>query len=153
MAKRDKYHPDYTKLYPGEDITPEVLESLKRSDRKMEYMEVDLKQGGFRQDPATQTAVFVPSREDSLERMQEEDKAEFVLTAPSPEDEAVHKDEVDRLCRAMRMLEPEEYELIYALFFESMTEREYAKRIGSAPMTIHNRKVRIQGKLKKLMEK
>lgn len=132
----------------------------RKMDRPGDYIKlgelaekIGQKQGGFRQDSATQTAVFIPSREDSLERMQEEDKAEFVLTAPSPEDEAVHSDELGRLRKALEMLKPEEYELIYALFFEGMTEREYAKRIGSAPMTIHNRKVRIQGKLKKLMEK
>ena len=45
MAKRDKSHPDYTKLYPGAEIAPEVAQLLKRSDRKMEYMEVDLKRG------------------------------------------------------------------------------------------------------------
>ena len=28
MAKRDKYHPDYKKMYPGEDITPTVLHTL-----------------------------------------------------------------------------------------------------------------------------
>ena len=38
MAKRDKYHPDYKKMYPGEDITPTVLSVLKQSDRKMKYM-------------------------------------------------------------------------------------------------------------------
>lgn len=37
MAKRDKYHPDYKKMYPGEDITPTVLSVLKQSDRKMKY--------------------------------------------------------------------------------------------------------------------
>lgn len=25
MAKRDKYHPDYKKLYPSEEIAPEVM--------------------------------------------------------------------------------------------------------------------------------
>ena len=57
MAKRDKYHPNYKKLYPSEEIAPEVMKLLKRSDRKMEHMEVDLKQGVFRQESSTQTGL------------------------------------------------------------------------------------------------
>ena len=75
-------------------------------------MEVELKQGVFRQDPVTQTSVFVPSREDSLERLQEEDKAEFISTSPSPEEIAVHNDELDRLRKARTLLLPDEQALV-----------------------------------------
>jgi|GEM_PF-4684472 len=95
MAKRDKYHPDYKKLYPGEEITPEVLESLKRSDRKMEYMEVDLKQGSFRQ----HAAEFAYSREISLDQLRDEEEIDFLSPSLSPEEIAVHIDEIDRLYR------------------------------------------------------
>lgn len=43
MSKKDKYLIDYKKLYPGVDIPPEVLDVLKKSDRKMMYVELDLK--------------------------------------------------------------------------------------------------------------
>ena len=53
MSKKDKYLIDYKKLYPGVDIPPEVLDVLKKSDRKMMYVELDLKSehlpSGFRQ--------------------------------------------------------------------------------------------------------
>ena len=42
MSKR-KYRPDYGKLYPGVELNEAVLDVLKKSDRKMEYMEYDLK--------------------------------------------------------------------------------------------------------------
>lgn len=151
MAPRDKYHPDYKKLYPGEEITPEVLESLKQSDRKMEYMEVDLKQGGFRQDSATRTAVFIPSREDSLERMQEEDKAEFPSVAPSPEDETIHNDELNRLQRARAMLLPDERALVNALFDDGKSEREYAQMLGISQKAVNKRWHKVRAKLKKYM--
>ena len=141
MAKRDKYHPDYKKLYPNEEITPEVMRLLKRSDRKMEYMEVDLKQGAFRQDSATQTAVFVPSREDSLERLQEEDKAEFTSPAPSPEEEAVHNDELDSLRKALEMLKSDERELIVAIYYDGLSEHQLFARLGVPQTTINYRKV------------
>lgn len=37
----DPYRVDYLKIYPGLKERPDVLEALKKSDRKMKYMEVD----------------------------------------------------------------------------------------------------------------
>ena len=152
MAKRDKYNPDYEEMYSGENITPAILSVLKQSDRKMKYMEVELKQGTFRQDPATQTAVFIPSREDSLERLQEEDKEEFTSTAPSPEEIAVHNDELDRLRRAMEMLEPEEYELIHSLYYEGISEETLAQLAEITQQGISWRLKKILAKIKKYMQ-
>ena len=39
----DPYRVDYLKIYPCLKERPDVLEVLKKSDRKMRYMEVDLK--------------------------------------------------------------------------------------------------------------
>lgn len=39
----DPYRVDYLKIYPCLKERPDVLELLKKSDRKMKYMEVDLK--------------------------------------------------------------------------------------------------------------
>ena len=47
MPKYDRYHPDYGRLYPEIQARPDVLSVLKKSDRKMEYMEVDIKQERF----------------------------------------------------------------------------------------------------------
>lgn len=148
MAKRDQYHPDYKGLYPNEDISPAIMTALKRSDRKMEYMEVDLKQGPYQQD----SAEFTRCREDSLERLIQEEGMEFAAPGPSPEEIAIRHDEVERIRKALLLLEPEEYALIWALFFEGLTIRAYAKRMGCPTMTIYNRKAQIQKKLKKLLE-
>ena len=45
-----------------------------------------------------------------------------------------------------------EQELIHALYFEGLTERQLSKRTGTHYMTIHSRKTNILSKLKKLME-
>ena len=55
-----------------------------------------------------------------------------------------------RLC--LKQLPKEEFDLIWALFFEEKSERQLSKEIGMAPMTIHNKKARILVKLKKLLE-
>ena len=144
MAKRDKYHPDYRKLYPGVKISPEVMKTLKQSDRKMEYMEVDLKQGPFQRE----TAEFARCREDSLERLIDEEGMEFVSSGLSPEETAIRNDEKSRLRRALLMLEAEEFALIWALYFVGLSEAEYAKHMGVSQKTISNRWVKIAKKLK-----
>ena len=96
MAKYDKYHPNYKKLYPGVELTPEVLDVLDKSDRKMEYAEVDLKTERFVQDLEQGSAVFFPSREDSYDRLLEEER-QFTLDELSPEIVAIHADELLRL--------------------------------------------------------
>lgn len=148
MAKRDKYNPDYQKLYPNAEISAEVMKVLVQSDRKMKYMEVEIKLGTFLQD----SAEFVPTREDSLDRLIDEGKMDFPSLEPTPEEIAIQHDEIDQLSSALKKLNPEDFALIHALFFEGKTEREYAKRTGTPYMTIHNKKVRIQEKLKKLLE-
>ena len=42
MPINKKYHPDYRALYPGVDISDEVIKALRESDRKIEYMEYEL---------------------------------------------------------------------------------------------------------------
>lgn len=57
------------------------------------------------------------------------------------------------LQKALHMLTTDEQHLIQSVFFEGMTEREYASAMGVCRNTIHKRKVRILAKLKKILEK
>ena len=72
MSRRDKYSPDYSKLYPGVQIAPEVMRVLTGSDRKMKYCEYDLKTERVRKNARTEAAIVYPAREDSLDRMSDE---------------------------------------------------------------------------------
>ncbi len=63
-----------------------------------------------------------------------------------------HKIILDKLRMALQLLSGEEKQVIRALFFEEMTEREYAAKEGVCRNAIHKRKVRILTKLKKIME-
>ena len=152
MAKRDKYNPDYKELYPGEKISPEVLKVLQQSDRKMKYMEIEIKHGVFRQDLSEKTATFAPTREDSLERLIYDEGMDFVSAAPSPEELTVHSDEIDRLCKAMKKLSPEEYTLIQAIFFENTTEETLAKQAGITQQGISKRLKAIYRKIRDSMK-
>lgn len=59
---------------------------------------------------------------------------------------------LDKLRECLRLLSDDEMELIHALFYEELTEREYAWRKGVYHNAIHKRKARILAKLKKLLE-
>ncbi len=152
MPRKDKYYPDYIKMYPCLKERKDILQALRQSDRKMKYIEVDLKQERCIVDQTQQSTTLQPSRDDSYERLIYENGQEF----PANEDlEALvcEKDIVDRLHHAMLQLDKQDQELISALFFDRLSERQYARKKHQHYMTVHSRKVRILAFLKKLLEK
>ncbi len=151
MPKYDQYHPNYKKLYPGIEDKPEILAALKKSDRKMEYIEVDLKSERFIQDQETGIAVFLPSREDSYDRLCDEEQAQFAFSDLTPEAVVLHNEELRLLRAALKKLKPADAELILALFYRGLSERQLSRETGVPYMTIHNRKVRVLKILKKIM--
>ena len=151
MAKNDPYHPDYRHLYPGIEDCPEILVVLKKSDRKMEYMEVDLKTERPLHDQAAGTTTFLPSREDSLDRLIDEGQTQFTTDELAPEEILLHNEEIHLLRAALAKLSPADAKLICALFYEGLSERQFSQQTGIPFMTIHNRKVRILKTLKKLL--
>jgi RNA polymerase sigma factor (sigma-70 family) len=74
------------------------------------------------------------------------------IGAASVEDAAMAQLLGERLHQCMALLPDAEQKLIHALYFEELTERQYAERVGIPHMTIHDRKAKILRKLKKLLE-
>ena len=146
MAKGDAYHPDYNKLYPKVTITLEVQKFLKRSDRKMEYMEIDLKRGTFRQDGT----YFTQAKEVSLDII-EEDAPVFISAGASPEERLIANEEIDRLHRALDRLLPEERDLIRELYFKHTPETLLAQRLGITQQAVSKRLMKIYRKLRKML--
>lgn len=72
---------------------------------------------------------------------------------PSTEEQVERKLLTEKLRDCLDMLLDEERELIQALFYDNLSERELSMKTGSHNMTIHNKKIRILKKLKKLIEK
>ena len=141
----DPYRVDYLKIYPCLKERPDVLEVLKKSDRKMKYMEVDLKSEQRRKNAENGAESYVPSKEDSLERLVYSAKCQFA------EDAVIRIDDLCHLRAALDQLSEEERFLIYALFFDERSERELEEMMGVHRMTLHNRKIRILQKLKKML--
>ena len=142
--------PNYRKMYPT--ATEEMIAVLRKGERKLQYQFYDLKAEKFLMDEEKQQAIFIPSREDSLERLMEAE-VQFVDQDTNVEDYAIQKIMVQKLRDSLELLTAEEYELILALFFEGQTEREYAQNKGVYHNAIHKKKLRILEKLKNFLEK
>lgn len=149
MAKFER-KTNYQKKYP--DLSGEIIEVLEKSDRKMEYQQYDLKIERYRIDYAKGTVTYLPSREDSYERLLEENR-QFAADAEGVEDAAVKAVMIEQMLDCLKLLTTEQQELITELFFRDKSERQLSAETGIPYMTIHDRKVKILGKLKKLMEK
>lgn len=152
MLKRGPYSPDYRKLYPCIEKRPDILRELRAGDRKARYIEQQLKESRFIVDPERGIAKFLPPREDSLDRLMMEERFQFSAKQPEVEEQILHLDMLLRLREALKELAQWERELIAALYADGQTEREFAKACGLHYMTIHNRKVKILRKLRKLLD-
>ena len=76
---------------------------------------------------------IIPSREDSLDRLVDENAQQFSDEQESVESVVLHKLEVDRLHTALSLLTPEERALIQALFFEEKDGTAICRRAWRVP--------------------
>ena len=134
------------------EVTDEVYAAYMRVDRKMRYLEADLKSERPVYGSNGEIKQVLPSREDSLDRLMEENARQFAANAESVEDVVFRKLALDKLHTALLQLTKEERALIYALFFDEKTESEVAKPLGVSQQAIHKRKNRILKKLKNFFE-
>ena len=134
------------------EVSEEIYQVYMQGDRKMRYFETDLKTERtiLAEDGTVQR--IIPSREDSLDRLIDDNARQFSDAGESVEDAVLRKLAEDELHRALEKLTDEEYALVYALFFEGKTERAYAKELGVAQVTVHKKKQRILKKLKEFLK-
>lgn len=134
------------------EVSEEVYQVYMQGDRKMRYFETDLKTERtiLAEDGTVQRVI--PSREDSLDRLMDDNARQFSDAGESVEDAVLRKLTEDELHRALDKLTDEEYALVFALFFEGKTERAYAKELGVAQVTVHKKKQRILKKLKEILK-
>ena len=135
------------------EVTDEVYAAYMQSDRKMRYFENDLKTERFVLGKEGQVVQIIPSREDSLDRLMDENAQQFSGGEESVENIVLHKLEVDKLHTALAMLTSEEQALIQALFFDEHTESELAVKLGISQPAVYKRKMKILKKLKSFLEK
>ena len=73
------------------------------------------------------------------------------LYAKHVEDVAIHNILSQELFQCFAMLRASEMELIWALYFEGLTEREYAKQIGISQKGVNKRRQKVLKKLRAKM--
>lgn len=144
-----KKRTNYRKKYPG--LSDEIIIVLEKSDRKMEYQQYDLKVVRYQINCINQTVTFFPSREDSYERLLDENR-QFAVESESLEDAAIKAVLIEKMLKCLKRLSREEHELIMDLYFRDKSEHQIARETGIPRMTIHNRKNRILEQLKNLIQ-
>lgn len=126
------------------EVTDEVYDAYMKGDRKMRYFESDLKAERLLMDENGQIRQVIPSREDSLDRLMDDNAEQFADRHESVEDMVLRRISFERLYKALGTLTERERKLIEALFFEEMTEREVALSLGISQPAVHKQKKNTQ---------
>ena len=134
------------------EVTDAVYEAYMKGDRKMRYFENDLKAERILLDEDGQIKQIILSREDSLDRLMDDNAEQFSDRHESVEDMVLRKISVERLHTALSTLSEKERELIETLFFEEKTERDVASALGISQPAVHKQKNKILKKLKLFLE-
>lgn len=75
------------------------------------------------------------------------------LSSSPVEEQVISSILAEKLHGSIKKLSGAEQKLIYNLYFVDLSERQLAAKMGLPHMTLHNRKVKVLRKLKKLMNK
>jgi len=128
-------------------VSEEIYKEYYKMKRRERYLEQDIKFGRIAVDFETETVDFVPSKEDSINRLIE-------LGADFEDDQMIEDILCDKatlliLQEAMDELNQKEQELIHALYYEDLTVREVAKEENISHVAVVKRHKKVLDKLKK----
>lgn len=128
-------------------VSEEIYRAYKHFERKEEYFTYDLKAEKF----SRKTASFLPSREDSYERLLETNQ-QFVIQEVSVQDQVEKLLDVEIVRKALSFLNPVEQELINLLFYQEKTEQEVGILLHISQQAVNKRKQTVLIKLRKLLK-
>ncbi|HJB90784.1 MAG TPA: sigma-70 family RNA polymerase sigma factor [Candidatus Eisenbergiella merdigallinarum] len=126
-------------------VSEDVYRVCKHYERKEEYFSRDLKSERFQRI----TNTFLPSREDSYERLLNQGK-QFAGESNPVEEEAVSSVWMAEL---FHHLTDEERQIIEQLYILERTEREACAAMNLALASFQRRKCQLLKKLRKMLEK
>lgn len=130
------------------EVTDEVYAAYVKGQRKIDYFEKDLKTERVIKEKDGSIKEIVPSREDSLNRLIDDNSMQFSYDSKSVECEVEINVDLEKLHISLQQLTAEELDIITKVFFENMTEREIAKMLGISQVAVNKRKHRILENLK-----
>ena len=94
------------------EVTDEIYDAYMKGDRKMRYFESDLKAERFLMDENGQIKQVIPSREDSLDRLMDDNAEQFADRHESVEDMVLRRISIEWLYKALDTLTERERKLI-----------------------------------------
>lgn len=130
------------------EVTEKVYAAYIQGDRKIRYFETDLKVERTLLNKDGTIKQVIPSREDSLDRLMDDNAEQYADEKESVEDIVFWKITSEALHTALSKLTADERKLIISLFFEEKTERECAAKLGISQPAVHKQKNKILKKLK-----
>ncbi len=139
--------PNYKEIYPG--ISDEVLDVLVKSDRKMRYLEKDIKCNRYVMEGEKE--IVLPARECSLDEAVKAGK-DFACEKTDVAYTALKNVTHEKLRHCLSLLDEQEREIIDAIFFKGLSERKLAQQWEIPQKTLNNRKRVLLAKLKKILE-
>ncbi len=129
-------------------VSKELYDYDRQSERKITYAEVDRKTERFKADQDKLKAEFIPSLEDSLDRLS--DIGEQFAEKDSDFSNSIEM-RLD-LKYALSKLSESERDLIYRLYFLCESENEIADKFGKTQQSISKSKSVVLYKLHKLLK-
>ena len=129
-------------------VSEEVYRAYKHFERKEEYFTYDLKAERF----SRKTASFLPSREDSYERLLEANQ-QFVIQEVSVQVQVENLLDAEMVKKVLSFLNPEERELINLLFYQEKTEQEIGGLLHILSAGSEQKKADSADKIKKTSER
>ena len=127
-------------------VTTDVYLYLRQSNRKFRYFVHDLKRETIRIE--SEKVTFIPSREDSLDRLKEDEGVEFAIEQRSVEDSVVNAVLLEQLNTALADLSEKERWLIQEIFYKEKSEEEIAEILGITQQAVNKQKRAMLRKLK-----
>ena len=134
-------------------VSREVFEAARTFARKERYFMQGMKREQFKYDPETQTAVFLPPLETSLENLLDEGAQFEDKDSETPEELLIRSELMKRLVMVINGLPEDERQLITDYYCFRLTENELVERYQVPPSTLRSRRNVILRKIKKSVEK
>lgn len=130
------------------EVSEELHDYLTKSDRKIRYIEKDLKRNNYIIDSENEKVTVIPSLEDSLDRLMDIGK-DYPNQSSDFRQSTIEKIMLEK---ALEKLNEKERYLIVQLFYLGRTERELAAELHIAQQNINKTKQRILCKLYEIFQ-
>ena len=130
------------------EVSEKLHDYLTKSDRKIRYIEKDLKRNNYIIDSENEKVTVIPSREDSLDRLMDIGN-DYPNQSSDFRQSTIEKVMLEQ---ALEKLNEKERYLIVQLFYLGRTERELAAELHIAQQNVNKTKQRILCKLYEILK-